>query len=466
MISLGLKMVINDKLCIRGKNMKKPSPFTTKEWAYIFYDWAESAFTVVVTTFIFPILYGILANNAGIANNVSAGIFSILVSAISFVIAILSPILGTLSDYKGLKKKFFLGFFSIGVIFTFLISLYPVVEDIWWVVLIPYVLSTIGYAATNVFYDSFIVDVTTDERMDSVSTTAYAFGYIGGSTIPLILSIVLLTILPEVSGFEWLLPHWGFQLTFIITGIWWLVFSIPFIKNVDQVHGIEPEKDALKKAFSRIFNTLKEAKKYKKVFLFLIAFFLYIDGVHTIINLAQQFATNAIDSVTPDNASEILLPIFLMIQVAAFIFAMIFARLAKFIKTEYLLFVTIGIYSFISILGLFIRDIGLFTVLGLLVATSQGAIQSLSRSYFGKIIPKHKANEFFGLYTIFSRFAAVLGPLIVGSVALIVDALVPDLQGGSMRYGILALIFLFIGGAYFFNRARKEPANYLKEEIR
>ena len=437
--------------------MKKPSPFTTKEWAYIFYDWAESAYTVIFATFIFPLLYGYLAIEVGgLGSNVADSLFAFLVSGISLVVAFISPIMGTLADYKGLKKKLFIVFFIIGIVSSVLLAFYPVFENaqLWWLILIPYVVGTIGYTATNIFYDAFIVDMTTDEKMDRVSTAAYAFGYIGGSTIPLIIAVVLLTVLPgSVEGFTTTL---GFQITFLLTAIWWLVFSIPFLKEAKQVYGIETEAQPVKKSFNRLFKTLKEAKKYPKVFLFLIAFFLYIDGVHTIINLAARFAVNALE-IAPEDELTTLLPIFLVIQIAAFFFALLFAQLSKRFKTEYLLMVNIFIYALISVFGIFIYDLWQFYVLGLLVATSQGSIQALSRSYFGKIIPKEKTNEFFGLYTIFSRFAAVVGPFIVGTVAGIVTLFYGDLPGGNLRYGILSLIILFFLGGFIFNKARKLP---------
>lgn len=424
--------------------------FTKKEWSYIFYDWAESAFTVVFATFIFPGLYNYLSVDVGLlTSDQSSILWQILTAAISVVIAIASPILGTISDYRGYKNKFFKFFFFVGILSSLLIPLYPYFA--WWVVLIPYTISSIAYSATNVFYDSFIVDATTDERMDNVSTTGYAFGYIGGSTIPLVIGIVLLGVLPDPLNL---------QVTFVLTSLWWLIFSVPFITNVQQVHGIDPEKQPVKKAFQRLFNTLKEARKYKKIFLFLIAFFLYIDGVHTIISQAVNFATNALPpEVFEGGVNQVLLPIFLMIQVGAFIFAMLFAYLGKFIKTDVLLLVTIAIYSTISIFGFFIRDLAMFTILGLMVAVAQGAIQSLSRSYFGKIVPKDMANEFFGLYTVFSRVAAFIGPLIiavVSSLVLLANG-TTQIDGGAMRYGILALIVLFIGGGLVFNYVRTLP---------
>jgi UMF1 family MFS transporter len=435
--------------------------FTKKEWSYILYDWAESAFTVVFATFIFPGLYTSLSTTGGgnLTNDQSSILYQIIISGISILIAISSPILGTLSDYRGMKNRFFKLFFYVGIISSALIPLYPYFP--WWVVLIPFAISYLAYSATNVFYDSFIVDVTTDERMDRVSTTAYAFGYLGGSTIPLVIGIALIMLLEDTTL--------ALQITFLLTTLWWLFFSIPFLKNVKQVYGIEPEKNPVKQSFSRLFSTLKEAKKYRKVFLFLIAFFLYIDGVHTIISQAVPFAVNAIPSVTSDNVNDVLLPIFLMIQVAAFAFALIFSVLAKKYKTESLLLVTIGIYAFISLFGFFINEIWMFTILGLLVATAQGGIQSLSRSYFGKIIPKEKANEFFGLYTIFSRVAAFMGPAVIAIVSSIVllinntDQIESETFPGAMRYGILALIVLFFLGGIIFNKARKLPTNYLDQ---
>jgi UMF1 family MFS transporter len=438
--------------------MKWLGKFSKKEWAYIFYDWAESAFTVVFATFIFPGVYSYLSTDPELGNlssDQSSILYQVLISVISILIAILSPILGTISDYKGYKDRFFKIFFYIGIFSSILIPLYPYFP--WWVVLIPFSIAYLAYNATNVFYDSYIVDVTTNERMDSVSTIAYAFGYLGGSTIPLVIGIALISLIDGALGL---------QLTFLITTIWWFVFSLPFLRRVKQVYGIEPEKQPVKKAFMRLFSTLKEVKKYKKVFIFLIAFFLYIDGVHTIISQAVIFAVNAIPEVNETNVNTVLLPIFLMIQIAAFAFALLFARLAKFIKIEILLFFTIGMYAFISIFGFFIDTIAMFTILGLLVATSQGAIQALSRSYFGKIIPKDKANEFFGLYTVFSRVAAFMGPAIiaiVSSTVLVVNN-TTQIEGGAMRYGILALVVLFFAGGILFNVARKIPADYLIAE--
>jgi UMF1 family MFS transporter len=308
------------------------------------------------------------------------------------------------------------------------------------------------------------VDATSDENMDRVSTTAYAFGYIGGSTIPLIVSIVLLQVLPgmTVDGRLSLLgrsfPYdllTGFRVTFVLTAFWWLLFALPFVRNVGQVHGIDPERAPVRKSFLRLGRTFADIRAYKAVFLFLAAYFLYIDGVHTVISMAVPFATDAIEAVTADNATEILLPILLAIQVVAFFFALIFAWLSKKFRTRTLLFVTIGVYCAIAVFAVFITSVAHFWVLGMMVATSQGAIQSLSRSYYGKIIPKDMANEFFGFYTIFGRFAAVLGPALVGGISLLVYRATGGLSGGTMRFGVLSLVVLFVSGAALFRLSEK-----------
>lgn len=429
--------------------------FNRKEWSYIFYDWAESCFTVIVGSFIFPMLYGLLTKGFPAAGS----IFGLLVSLVSLSVALLSPILGTIADYRGYKKRFFLFFFVLGIVFTLLLAFFPSDPALWWLILVPYVLASIGYAGTNVFYDSFIVDATDDANMDRVSTTGYAFGYIGGSTIPLILAILLLQVLPSLTvagrltvlGFSFPYDiYTGFRATFLMTALWWLLFAIPFLKNVDQVYGIPPEPRPIVNSFRRLGRTFANIRQYRRVFLFLAAYFLYIDGVHTVIAMAVPFAADAIDAVTAETATAVLLPILLAIQVVAFFFALLFSRLTKVFRTRTLLFFTIAVYCAISVFALFVTQVWHFWVLGMMVATSQGAIQSLSRSYFGRIVPKNAANEFFGFYTVFGRFASVMGPALVGGTSLLVLRFVGPIAGGTMRYGVLSLIVLFIVGAILF----------------
>lgn len=425
--------------------LKKLFDFNKKEWSFIFYDWAESAHTVIIGSFIFPILWGILLDNAGSA---TAGVlYGFLSTAISLIIAVLSPILGTYAEYKGMKKKLFLAFFLAGIGFTFLLSFYPIDSRFIWITLILYSGSMIGYAGTNIFYDSFIVDVTSDERMDKVSTAGYAFGYIGGSTIPLIIALLLLVILPDALNWD---PNfqlnYGFRICFIITAIWWLIFSIPLLKNVEQKYGVEKDKHPIKATFQRLAQTFKDIRKYKIVFLFLIAYFFYIDGVHTIIAMAIPFANDVLGHGDPNfDASTQLIPVLIVIQILAFFFALIFGVLSKKYKTKHLLMFTITIYCITAIFGFFVSNMTHFWILGFLIATSQGGIQALSRSYFGKIVPEDKSNEFFGFYSIFGKIAAIMGPSLVALGTLLAGG-----EPGDMRYGVLSLIVLFIIGFILF----------------
>ena len=427
--------------------------FSKKEWSYIMYDWAESAFTVTIGSFIFPILYGILMGNAGFNSSQSGALYGFLATGISLVIAILAPILGTYAEYKGMKKRLFMIFFLFGVVFNVFLAFYPLDPTFIWITLVLYVVAMIGYSGTNIFYDSFIVDVTNEERMDSVSTAAYAFGYIGGSTIPLIVSLFILQFLPMLVSVpeNWAL-NFGFRIAFLFGAIWWLVFSLPLIRNVSQTYGIEKVGNPIVETFKRLGHTLKDIKKYRVIVLFLVAYFFYIDGVHTIISMAIPFANDILGAGDPNfDATATLIPLVLLIQILAFVFAIIFSKIAKYFKTQHLLIFTILMYTGITIFAFFINNIAGFYVLGILIATSQGAIQALSRSYFGKLVPADKANEFFGFYSIFGRIAAVMGPALVALGTLAAGG-----QPGDMKYGILSLIVLFIIGLVAFLYANKE----------
>jgi UMF1 family MFS transporter len=314
-----------------------------------------------------------------------------------------------------------------GIFFTGLLS--TVNEGQWFFCLFIYVLTAIGFSGSNLFYDSMLVDVTTEDRMDWISTNGFAYGYIG-STIPFIISIALI-MKPQILGFDSaIIPT---KLSFIITALWWFIFSIPLLKNVQQVNYLEPCRKPVKESFLRLIKTFKEIKQYKNIFLFLIAFFFYIDGVHTIISMATIFGKDI------NLSNTTLMVVLLVIQFVAFPFAIIYGKLAQKFSAKIMLFVGIIVYTFVTIYAYFIKSELEFWILGLLVATSQGGIQALSRSLFGKIIPKEKSAEFFGFYNIFGKFAAIFGPLLYGMASQIT---------GNPRFGVLSLIILFIIGGF------------------
>ena len=412
--------------------MKKiKSLFTLQEWSYIFYDWAESVYSVIIMSAILPIVFSSLTDLANIDSIKSTAYWGYANSIGTIIIAFMSPILGSIADYRGYKKKMFMFFFIIGVFFTGLMGLIPYHTFAWFILLILFIFSLFGYTGANIFYDSFIVDVTDEKKMDKVSTTGYALGYIGGSTIPFIISILII-LNANTLGLD---DFMAAKISFIITALWWLVFAIPFVKYVNQVGGLEKEKHIVLLSFKRLVKTFKEITQYKQVFIFLLAYFFYIDGVNTIIKMATTYGTSlGLDS----NGLMIAL---LVTQIVACPCAIIYGKLSEHYSTRKLISIAIFIYSFICIYAYFLDSITDFFILAILVASSQGGIQALSRSYFGKIIPKEKSNEFFGFYTIFGRFAAIMGPLLM--------AVTTDLTNDT-NFGVLSLIALFIIGGSIF----------------
>lgn len=408
------------------------SKLTKAEKSWILYDWANSAYSMTVTSTILPIYFKSVTQSAGVASNVSTAYWGYANSIYTILLVLIAPILGTIADYKGYKKKFFALFFTIGIIFTALLSIIP--TPLWILLLIFYIISAIGFSGTNTFYDAFLVDVTTEERMDKVSTYGFAWGYIG-STIPFIICIAIVML----SQFK-LIPIDGMtasKISFVITAIWWGVFSIPIFKNVKQQHGIEIDPNPVINSFKRIFKTLRNIRKHKAAFMFLIAYFFYIDGVDTIIKMSTAYGTDL------GISSTMLLVILLVTQFVAFPFALLYGKLAERFKAKNMLFVGIIVYTVICIYAYFMKTTLDFWILAMLVGTSQGGIQALSRSYFGKLIPKESANEFFGFYNIFGKFAAIMGPLLLGIVAQVT---------GKTSNGVFSIILLFIVGGILLTR--------------
>lgn len=397
--------------------------FTKAEKSWMFYDWANSAYSVVITAAILPIFFKTLAKNSGISPNMADSYWGYANSAATMIVAILAPILGTVGDYKGKKMQFFKFFFILGALSTAALSF----TDQWMALLIIYMITVVGFSSANIFYDAFLIDVTTEEKMDAVSSYGFALGYIGGSTIPFVISIGLVLFGSKIG----ISSSLAVKMSFMLTAIWWIVFSIPMLKNVKQIYYIEREKDIIKKSFLRLYNTFTNIRQYKKVFVFLLAYFFYIDGVHTIIKMATVYG----DSVGVGSNS--LLLALLMTQIVAFPFAIIYGKLAKKVGTKTMLLVGIAIYIIICFVGYNMKTAVEFWILALLVATSQGGMQALSRSYYGKMIPKEKANEFFGFYDIFGKFAAIMGPALYAMFSQIT---------GNSRYGVLSVMLLFVIG--------------------
>lgn len=409
----------------------------------MFYDWANSAYTMVVTSTIMSLYF---LSSAGVALTgkvadpaVTANAYwGFANSAATLVLVLLSPILGTMADYKGKKKQMFQTFLFTGVIFTALLAFIP--SNQWMLLLIAYVITAIGFAGSNIFYDAFLVDVSEDANMDRVSSLGFALGYIG-STIPFIICMVFVVL--ATLGKAPFSVETAYKISFIITALWWIGFSIPILRDVHQVYGIEPEPHFVRNSFRRLGQTLKEIRKHRHIFTFLLAYFFYIDGVDTIIKMATAYGS------TIGIGSIMLLLILLVTQFVAFPFAIIYGKLAEKFGTKRTLNMGILTYCVICIVAFFMspeRDTKtltiMFWVLAMLVGTAQGGIQALSRSYFGRIVPKNQANEFFGFYNIFGKFAAILGPILFGWISL---------ATGKANYGVGSIIILFIVGSIIFH---------------
>lgn len=412
------------------------SRFTRKERSWIFYDWANSAYSIIITTAIFPLFYESIT-----PERIYVATWGFANSGASLIIALLAPVLGTIADYRGNKKRFFSFFLTVGVASTLSLALFEQGE--WLPALMVYVASAIGFSGANVFYDSFLTDVSEPKRMDWVSANGFGWGYIG-SVIPFVASL-LLVINSEALGFE--RSTSAVRLAFLITGVWWGVFAIPILKNVSQIYFIEPSRTPIRDSFKRLAETFRHIRQYRRVFVFLAAYFFYIDGVDTIIRMATPIARSM------GIESNMLLIILLAIQIVAFPFAILYGRLAQRFSARKMLFVGITIYVmvvFVAFLLPSFEDIGLrtalFWVLSMMVASSQGGIQALSRSFYGKIIPKEKSAEFFGFYNIFGKFAAIMGPFLVGGFTLL---------SGQERFGILSVLILFVVGGVLLRLVRE-----------
>lgn len=364
-------------------------------------------------------------------------------SIASILVAILSPILGTIADYKDKKKRFFIFFAILGVLATFSLAFISPSSGQWQLLIIFFILSVIGFAGSNIFYDSFLVDVTDDERMDKVSTRGFAFGYIS-SVIPFGISLFLIFLLGMDKAI-------GYQVGFIITALWWGLLTIPMIKDVKQRYYLETEPKVIVNSFKRMAATFKNIKQHKIVVTFLIAYFLYIDGVDTIIKMVVPYATSVLGNDSLNTFT--LLGILLVIQIIAFPCAILYGNLAKKFSTKSMVIVGIITYIISCIAAFYITSVWHIFILGALIGSAQGGIQALSRSYYAKIIPKENSNEFFGFYNIFGKFAAIIGPTVMSLTTTLT---------GNARYSILGIIPLFTVGLMVFLLLPKEKLGSMR----
>ena len=396
-----------------------------KEFAWVLYDVGNSAYTMLACALI-PIWFKAMAigtKPGQLTSDRATAYYSIAV--ITIVVALLGPVCGAISDYKGMKKIFFTSTVAVGVCGCILNGF----ACQWIVFLLLFAATKIFYNMSLMFYDSMLNDITTEERMDEVSSYGYAWGYLG-SCIPFLIALVAYVLGPDMVGI--ISGKLSMAIGFAVTGLWWLLVTVPLIKNYKQINYVEKKEHAVRSAFRRIFETIRFiATKDKKVFFFLIAFFLYIDGVGTIID-------NCINIGTDLNLSTVGQVICLLAtQVVAFGGSLVFAKLSKKYDTVQLILVCIAGYFIVCLYALTLKNLIGFSFLAFGVGCFQGSIQSLSRSYFSKIIPPDNSGEYFGLYDIFSKGASFLGSAVIAGVKL---------AGGTINIAVASqAIFFFLG---------------------
>ena len=425
-----------------AKETVKTRHFTKEEWSWIFYDWANSVFATIMMAVLFPIYFTGMAGDAG---DIYWGYAS---SIATFVMAVMAPFLGAIGDRKDNKKKVFTTFWILGMAGT---AFCAVFTD-WRLLFVFYIIGTIGFNGANLAYDSFLTDVTDDEKMDRVSTWGYAMGYIGGSTIPFLIAIALV-LLHDSLGIT---NATAIRISVVITVIWWGLFTIPFLRNVRQQH-YNPDQtgNLIKDTLRHVGQTAAEIWKQKNLRFFILAYFFYIDGVGTIIKMSTAYGT----ALGLGQTGMILA--LLLTQIVAMPCSILFGNIGKKIGALKVIFLGIGVYTLVCILG-FIMGMGMetgfltnsqalviFWTVAVLVGTSQGGIQAMSRSYFGKIVPNEKSNEYFGFFEIFGKFAAVLGPFLYSTISAIT---------GRSSWAILSVLSLFIIGGGILLAGRKHLA--------
>lgn len=407
--------------------------------AWAMYDWANSAFMVVIITAVFPIYFSSVAA-AGLPASTATFRFTIATTVGLAIIAALSPLLGAVADYAAAKKKFLAVFLALGVGSTGM--MFFIQRGDWLFAALLFILANIGANGSFVFYDALLPHIARPDEIDRVSTSGYALGYLGsGMLLALNLAWIQkpawfgLPSGPNLTSSQATLPA---RLTFLSVAIWWVLFSIPLFRRVAEpprvlIPGEPKQENPLAAAWGRMIETFHQLRGYRNASLMLLAFLIYNDGIGTIIRMATIYGTEV------GIGQGALIASILLVQFVGVPFAFLFGHLAGRIGTKHAIFLGLVVYAGISVLGYFMTNATHFLILALLVGMVQGGTQALSRSLFASMIPKHQSGEFFGFFAVFEKFAGVFGPAIVAAVISVT---------GSTRVSILSVILFFVAGAW------------------
>ena len=401
---------------------------TTMEKAWILYDVGNSAFILLVST-LFPIYFNAVAQQDGLSSVDYLAYWGYATSAVTVIVAFSGPVLGTMTDFKGWKKPVFLSSMLLGTAGCMLLGFIRH----WLAFLIVFVIAKCGFSASLTFYDAMLGDVTTQERMDEVSARGFAWGYIG-SCIPFAAGLVLVLRAPDFG----LSQMQAMTAAFCIAALWWFAATIPLWRSYRQLHYVPAQPHVVAGSFRRLADTLKNMRRHPRVFWFLLAFFCYIDGVYTIIDMATAYGT----ALGLDTTG--LLLALLVTQIVAFPATLLFGRLSGKYSPRMLISVCIAAYTLITVFGMTLDSQPKFWILAVCVGLFQGGVQALSRSYFARIIPQEQAGEYFGIFDICGKGASFLGTMLVSITSQVTH---------SIHYGIGSLIVLFILGFFLFQKS-------------
>jgi UMF1 family MFS transporter len=418
-----------------ARSLTRVGLVTPEQRAWAWYDWANSAYFTTVVTAVFPAFYSTYAA-ADVPPAVATARFGAITTISVGVIAVLSPILGAIADFTGIKKKLLAIFMMIGVASAAAMVL--IERGDWMLASMLFFVGNIGVSGTTVFYDSLLPHVARPEETDRVSAAGYALGYLGGGVLLLVNLAWILQ--PQMFGFADSAA--ATKASFASVAVWWLVFSMPLMRGVPEPpvvldSGEARESNVFRAAFGRLGRTFREMRRYKHAFVLFLAMLLYQDGIQTIIRMASVYGAE----VGIDQNAQIAA--FVMVQFLGIPFSFLFGALGTRIGTKRALFIALTVYTMATIIGYFMTTVTHFFMLAAMVATVQGGAQALSRAMFARLIPANKTSEFFGFYAVAERFATVLGPLVF-TLSVVLT--------GSSRFAVLFIVTFFAAGAFLLSR--------------
>ncbi|MEE2632266.1 MAG: MFS transporter [Candidatus Neomarinimicrobiota bacterium] len=421
-------------------------------YSWALYDWANSAFATTVMAGFFPIFFAQYWSNP---EDLSISTFYLGLgnSVASIIVVLLAPILGAIADRGTYKKRFLVFFAFLGILMTAGLAL--ISQGMWQIALLTYVIATVGFSGANIFYDSLLPAVSNKDNVDYVSGLGYALGYIGGGIL-IVINFLMITY-PSFFGFADSVE--GIKWSFISVALWWAIFSIPILLFVKEpkYHKAETSLQTIKSGFKQLKNTFNEIRHLKVVFTFLIAYWLYIDGVDTTVRMAADFGiTLGFDSTT-------IMGALVLVQFIAFFATLFYVKFADKIGIKNAIYFAIAAYMVIILSGYFVTEAWHFYVIAGMIGCFQGGIQTLSRSLYARIIPENKSAQFFGFFNMWGKFAAVIGPLLMGSVTLILSNIIDD-QVLSARIGLQSIMILFILGALVLSKVNVSEGEKIAKE--